>query len=135
MPAFASTDELNAIMKELWICIASDQRIAGKLLQSRLIVRFEYTDPEGQLTLDASSGHTLEVYAGSSDLVPTVEMHMKAEVANAFWMGKLNVPAAFVAGKIRSKGPVHKVLALIPIIEPAKNIYPIVVSTVRGSAA
>src|SRR5258708_5778518 len=114
MEVFASTDELNAIMKKLWTDIANHEEMSGKLLQSRLIVRFKYTNPNGQITIDGSDGKKLNIYVGECDLEPNIEMMMKAEVANDFWTGKLNVPAALVSGKIKSHGPVHRALALLP---------------------
>jgi putative sterol carrier protein len=135
MHAFGNTDELHRIMEGLWNHIAEDGAMSQQLVKTQLIVRFNYTEPEGQLTVDASDGHTLKVYVGKCDLEAHIEMTMKAEVANEFWSGALNVPAAFVAGKIRTRGPVQKVLALIPVIGPARSLYPAVVQRVKDKAA
>ena len=59
---------------------------------------------------------------------PIVEMAMKADVAHDFWLGKVNVPFAIVSGKIMARGPVAKALQLLPVIKPAFDIYPNVIS-------
>ena len=55
---------------------------------------------------------------------------MKADVAHEFWMGKVNVPMAIMSGKIVSKGPTPKALALLPAIKPAYAMYPQVLQEV-----
>lgn len=132
---FENTDELNAIMQKLWTYIKENKRMSDQLLKSRLIVRFKYNNPDGQLTVDASNGRELDVTVGDCDAKADVEMRMNAEVANEFWSGKLNLPAALISGKIKSIGPVHRALALIPVVKPARAIYPHVVSRVKDKAA
>lgn len=124
MPVFSNTEELYKIMTELWKRIGEDSIMAPQLLKSKLIVQFHYRDPEGRLTVDCSDGQKLTVYTGESNVKPIVEMFMKTDVAHQFWLGKVNVPMAILSGKIISKGPVNKALALLPIIKPAFAIYP-----------
>lgn len=124
MPFYANTDELHRVMKHLWDAIAEDPEISKKLLQSRLIVQFTYREPEGRVVVDCSDGKEMKVYAGETPVKPVIEMAMKSDVAHEFWLGKVNVPLAIISGKIVSKGPVNKALALLPAIKPAFDIYP-----------
>jgi len=135
MQAFASTNELYVIMRNLWNQIKANKKMSDQLLRSRLIVRFKYRDPDGQLTIDGSNGKELEFYFGDCNLTPDVEMSMKSDVANQFWLGGLNVPAAMLAGRIASRGPVHRALALLPVVKPAFSIYRAVRSNAKGKAA
>jgi len=135
MPIFASTEELNEVMWNLWTRIKADPAMAGQLLRSRLCVRFYYRDPEGRLTLDCSDGKEMKIYIGESQLKPIVEMFMKSDIAHDFWLGKVNVAYAIVSGKIVSKGPVNKVLSLLPVIKPAYGIYPEVFETAKQKLA
>ncbi|HEY9791623.1 MAG TPA: SCP2 sterol-binding domain-containing protein [Candidatus Obscuribacterales bacterium] len=124
MAYFSSTDELNRVMDMLWHKIKSDPGMSHKLLESKLIVQFKYRDPDGLLTIDCSSGQDMDIIIGTTTLKPVVEMSMKADVAHEFWLGKVNVPLAIMSGKIVSKGPTPKALALLPVIKPAYALYP-----------
>ncbi len=135
MKTFSSTQELYSIMRSLWTRIGSHEKIAPKLLRSRLVVRFVFDNPEGELLIDGRDGKELKVHTGGAGPEPDVEMSMDAEVANEFWRGRLNVPEALIAGRIRSRGPVHRALALLPALKPAFSFYPAVVDSVKGKAA
>ncbi|MGH9551730.1 MAG: SCP2 sterol-binding domain-containing protein, partial [Terriglobales bacterium] len=114
--------------------IKADQRMSDQLLKSRLVVRFVYREPDGVLTVDGSDGEEIRVYAGACDIKPTIEMAMKADVAHNFWLGKENPAMALISGKMSSKGPVNKALALLPVVRPAFQIYPTVVEDFKKSA-
>lgn len=124
MAVYASTEELNAIMHELWTAIANDAQMGPKLLQSKMIAQFHYREPDGRVTVDCSGGDEIKIYTGDCDIKPIVEMFMKSDVAHEFWLGKVGVPVAILTGKIVSKGPVNQALALLPVIKPAFDLYP-----------
>ncbi len=127
MTFFNDTDELGTVMKELWNAINDDAQIRDPLLKSKLIVRFHYREPDGQITIDCSNGESMIIEWGDCEKQPVVEMFMQADVAHKFWMGKVNVPMYLLNGKMVAKGPVNKALALLPAIKPAFKKYPGVV--------
>lgn len=124
MAIFNSTEELYVVMEELWNWIKTNPEISTELLKSKLIVRFVYKNPDGSLTIDGSDGKELRVTSGDCDLKPDVIMQMQSDLAHQFWLGKVNVPVALISGKIVSRGPVNKALALLPVVKPAWQIYP-----------
>jgi SCP-2 sterol transfer family len=124
MAFFTNTDELNHVMDMLWHKIKADDSMSKRLLESKLIVQFKYRDPDGLLTVDCSNGSDMKIIIGTTGLKPVVEMSMKADIAHEFWLGKVNVPLAIMSGKIVSKGPTPKALALLPVIKPAYEMYP-----------
>jgi hypothetical protein len=126
MAYFANSDELDRVMELLWNRIKSDPDMSKKLLDTKLIVQFKYREPESKLTIDCSDGQEMKIITGATNLKPVIEMSMKADMAHEFWLGKVNVPLAIMSGKITSKGPTPKALALLPVIKPAYSIYPIV---------
>lgn len=133
MSVFSSTDELQQVMQELWNEIRVSPEMAEKLIASRLIVQFRYREPEGLMTIDCSDGEEMKIIAGHTDVKPHIEMSMKADIAHDFWLGKVNVPMALMMGKIVSRGPTPKALALLPVIKPAYQIYPRVLDS-RGKS-
>lgn len=57
------------------------------------------------------------------DLIPDVEMGMNADVAHRFWLGKVNLMVAITKGDIKVKGPIPKIMKLLPIIRDSYAIY------------
>jgi putative sterol carrier protein len=134
MSIFNDTQHLYLVMEELWSRIKADNDMSSRLLKSKLIVRFHYKEPDGWLTVDGSDGKEIKVSIGHNDLVPDVEMFMKADVAHHFWLGKENPALALLTGKMQSKGQVNKALALLPVLKPAFQIYPTVLEDLEKSA-
>ncbi len=127
MAVFSSTEELYVVMEELWAWIKNNPEMSTELLKSKLVVRFIYKDPDGCLTIDGSDGEELRIICGDCDLKPDVLMQMQSDFAHQFWLGKVNVAGALISGKIVSKGPVNKALALLPAVKPAWLVYPEIV--------
>lgn len=124
MSVFADSEELLQIMTKLWQQIKADKLMSEQLVTSKLIVQFRYFEPNAVLTIDCSDGKELKIITGETDIKPTIEMSMKANLAHEFWLGKVNLPLAILTGKITSKGPTPKALALLPVIRPSYNLYP-----------
>jgi hypothetical protein len=127
MSVFADTDQLYSVMRELWKQIEADSAMSEALLKTRLIVRFRYREPEGFITIDGSDGENLRITLGDCDATPIVEMSMKSDVAHNFWLGRENPALSLLTGKMVSRGPVNRALALLPLIKPAFNLYPRIV--------
>ena len=49
---------------------------------------------------------------------------MKADLAHKFWFGKVNLLTALTTRKIVAKGPIPKILKLLPTIQPLYKMYP-----------
>jgi hypothetical protein len=124
MAHFANTEELNKVMEMLWEKIKAHPEMSKQLISTKLIVQFKYREPDGMLTIDCSDGENMHIITGKTTIKPVIEMSMKADMAHEFWLGKVNVPMAIMSGKISSKGPTPKALALLPAIKPAYGIYP-----------
>ena len=50
-------------------------------------------------------------------------MTMDADVAHRFWLGKVNVTIAIARGQIKTRGPVAKILKLVPLVKPVFPRY------------
>jgi hypothetical protein len=50
-------------------------------------------------------------------------MALTADTAHRFWLGKVNVTVALARGQITAKGPVAKILRLVPLVEPSFTRY------------
>lgn len=118
-------------MEDLWRLLLLDKSIYAALLSSGIDdIRFNYGD-EGYLELvkvtrGADRTPIIVVFTNQDEgglATVEVELFMSAAFAHSFWLGKENPTRALLQGKIKAKGPVEKVLKLLPVIKPAFEIY------------
>ena len=126
MPVFKDAAQLYDVLGALFVRLKDDPVMGPAVLKSGLVIRFKYSEPESEITIDASKA-PVELCFGPCDRKPTVDMSMKADTAHQFWLGKVNLVAALTRGTIVAKGPVPAIMKLLPVITPAYKIYPAVV--------
>ena len=68
-------------------------------------------------------GEDGRVDLGHTALEPEVIMTMEADTAHKFWLGKVNVTVALARGQMKAKGPVAKILKLVPLTKPVFPRY------------
>ncbi|OQY01412.1 MAG: hypothetical protein B6I22_14495 [Desulfobacteraceae bacterium 4572_123] len=123
MGVFENSEKFEAVLGGFFKLVANTPIVADKLLKSKLIIRFNYTDPDLILVIDCS-GDAVDVRAGDTNTKATVEMKMKADIAHKFWFGKVNLTMALTRRQMVAKGPVPKILKLLPAIKPTYAMYP-----------
>jgi putative sterol carrier protein len=96
MPVFKDAAEVDAYIGEIFRQATADETLGQKF-------------PNRSITF------------GEQGPTPNVELFMKADVAHRFWLGKVNIAAALAKGDMRAKGPIPKVLKLVPL---AKQLFP-----------
>lgn len=127
MSLFPSADDVYRCIGGLMVGARNHAQLGPKVKASQLIIRFEYTNPESAITIDAQNpeeGYNFNVIFGDIDIKPNVLMTMTADVAHQFWLGKVNLTAALTRGQIKAKGPIQEILKLLPAIQPAYAMYP-----------
>ena len=129
MGVFKDSSHLQDVLGGFFELLAKDSNVGPKLLQSKLIIKFIYREPELSITIDLSNGTQAEFTFNDNVKKPTVEMSMKADVAHKFWMGELNLVMALARREMVAKGPVPKILQILPIIKPAYKLYPDYIKT------
>jgi len=123
MGLFESSEKFEEMLAGFFRQLAETPAIADKLLASKLIIRFSYSDPDVVLLIDCS-GDRLEIRSGDTDTKATVDMSMSADIAHKFWFGKVNLMAALTRKQMVAKGPIPKILKLLPAIKPSYAMYP-----------
>jgi putative sterol carrier protein len=124
MAVFESSEVLEAVLFNFFKEIGENRDIAEKLMNHKVILRFNYTEPDLAITIDCSQADHPEVFVNNPDIKPEIELWMNADTAHKFWLGKVNLVAAITKGQIKVKGSVPKLLMLLPAITPAYKIYP-----------
>lgn len=119
MAVFTDEDEVCTYLGGIFRRGLEKEGLADKLAGSGVVLRVHYTDPDAVVTVDMPN-KVVEAGA-SSTAVPNVELFMSADMGNRFWLGKVNLTVAMAKGTVRAKGPVAKLIKLIP---QAKNLFP-----------
>ncbi len=123
MAVFESGKKFEEVLGGFFNLLGDTPLVADKLLKSDLIIRFNYTDPDCVLVIDCS-GDKIDVRPGDTETKAIVEMKMKTDIAHKFWYGKVNLTMALARRQMVAKGPVPKILKLLPAIKPSYAMYP-----------
>jgi hypothetical protein len=120
---FKDEKDVYAFIGRLFQELADDPELAPKFRRADTIVQYQMRDPDSQITVDMRPGRDIQVDLGQSDLDPEVVMSLTADTAHGFWLGKVNVTTALARGEIKARGPVAKVLRLVPLVQPTFPRY------------
>ncbi len=123
MAYFKDADEVYRFIGRLFQDLADDEDLAPKFRNANTIVQYRYSDPESVITLKLIEGEEGDVDLGETDMEPEVVMSMDADTAHRFWLGQVNVTVALARGQIKAKGPVAKILKLVPLVKPVFPRY------------
>ena len=86
-------------------------------------MQYQYREPESQITVKMIEGEDGQVDCGDTTMEPEVVMTMDADTAHRFWLGQVNVTVALARGQMKAKGPVAKILKLVPLVKPVFPRY------------
>ena len=123
MAYFTSEQDVYDTLGKLFVDMVDDDDLFGKFRKSNTIVQYRFHDPESQITVRMKEDEEPKVDLGTTDLQPEVTMTMDADTAHRFWLGQVNVTVALARGQIKAKGPVAKVLRLVPLARPVFPRY------------
>ena len=97
--------------------------IQRKMAEMGLIVKFVWRDPQLSLTLDFTQD-PFRVYANDETINPTATFTLTADNGHKFWHGQINLAKALTTKTIVARGPIPKILKLLPVIKPLYTRYP-----------
>ena len=123
MPVFKDAEQMYDCIGAVLDFLREDEKASVAFRKSGLIIRFKYSDPDGEITIDGSQD-PITLNCGPCDRKPIVDMTMSADTAHQFWLGKLNLVAALNRGTMTAKGPIPSIMKLLPAITPAYKQYP-----------
>jgi hypothetical protein len=123
MAVFENQEVFREVLVGFFNLLGDTPQIADKLRASKMVIRFIYSDPDLVVVVDCSGDH-VDVRPDDMDTKVIVEMSMKADIAHKFWFGKVNLTMALTRRQMVAKGPVPKILKLLPAIKPSYAMYP-----------
>ena len=100
----------------------ADPEIGPQTKEAGLTIRFHFTDPDSFIYVDFAEG---KVLFGDDvrGVEPAIKMGMKADDANKFWLGKMNLVMAMAKGQVRAQGSIPEMLKMLPLAKPLYARY------------
>ncbi|MEK6228381.1 MAG: SCP2 sterol-binding domain-containing protein [Actinomycetota bacterium] len=123
MAYFKDEDEVYEFIGALFADLATDEELGPKFRKANTIVQYRYSNPDSVITVKMIDGEDGQVDLGDTQLEPEVVMTMEADTAHKFWLGKVNLTVALARGQMKAKGPVAKILKLVPLVKPVFPRY------------
>jgi hypothetical protein len=120
---FQNDQEVYDTIGKLFEDLRDDAELFPKFQNADTIVRYEFREPDSQITVKMLAGEPGQVDFGPSEMEPEVTMSMEADTAHRFWLGKVNITVALARGQIKAQGPVAKILKLVPLVKPVFPRY------------
>jgi putative sterol carrier protein len=118
---FKDQQEVYDYIGRLFQELADDDELGPKFRKADTIVQYQFHEPEAQITVKMLDDQEGQVDLGDTTMDPEVVMSMDADTAHRFWLGKVNVTVALARGQMKAKGPVAKILKLVPLV---KSVFP-----------
>jgi len=120
MAVFESTDKMYDVLGGLFKKLLADPDFGPKYVKSNITIHFIINDPAGDLWVSNEG----EVICGSADIKADIEMKLSGDTCHKFWLKQVTMPVALAKRLIKVKGPMPKVLKLLPLLKPAYEAYP-----------
>jgi hypothetical protein len=123
MPYFKDAEDVYANLGRLFEDVLADEELGPRFHATDTVVQYRMRRPDSQLTLRTLENDDLRVDFGVTELRPEVVLAMDADTAHRLWLGKVNVTVALARGQISARGPVAKILQLVPLLKPVRSRY------------
>jgi putative sterol carrier protein len=123
MPYFKDAGEVYTYIGGMFDDLAGDEDLEPRFRTANVIVQYRLSNPEAQITVCTREDRDTRIDKGETAMEPEVVMTMDADTAHEFWLGKLSVTVALARGQMQAKGPVAKILKLVPLLKPAFPLY------------
>lgn len=125
--AFADSAEVSKYIGGIFEQAFADPEIGPKLAETGIVLAFDFTDPEAVVIVDAPNKAVYSGRAGNPE--PGATMSMTADLGNAYWQGKVNLPLAMAKKKVKVDGNVAGLLKLAPL---GKKLYPTYIERLKA---
>ncbi|MCA9898539.1 MAG: SCP2 sterol-binding domain-containing protein [Ardenticatenaceae bacterium] len=125
--AYQNETQLYGYLQELFGRVEADMpQATDSLLKAKLCIRFNVSDPEAGLVINAKERPLHIEYGRSNNHKPDLDVDITGEALHQILLGQLSLTKAVGSKKVKPKGPVWKVMALADLFYHAQKIYPAV---------
>ena len=120
MPTFENAEKMLEMLVPLWEYVISETEFGPKLKEYDISYKFIIKDPNAYLWV----GHDKVVTGDEANQDAVITMELSGDTVHNFWLKKIKLPVALATRKIKSKGPIPKVLKILPYLKPVYEQYP-----------
>jgi putative sterol carrier protein len=121
MAIFKNREIVEKMFGEIWSKMVHETEFGPDLKKNDISIFFTVKDPEVVMYVD-ENGPLFGDDAKAK--TPVVTMAMSGDNVHKFWLRKLNITKAMALLQIRTKGPITKVLQILPLLKPGQEMYP-----------
>jgi hypothetical protein len=124
MAYFKDADDVYATLGRFLQEMVADPDLAPALKRADTTFQLRLRQPDSIVTVGAPhEDQPAHVDLGDTALQPEVVLQMDADTAHRFWLGDVNVAVALARGDVRARGPVAKILKIVPLVKPGFTRY------------
>jgi putative sterol carrier protein len=121
MGYFKDADEVYEYIGGVFRKAGEDPEVGPKLRAANITMQLHYSDPDASLLVRFAEPY--EVIDGGEDESADVKMSMPADIAHRYWRGEYNFAVGLAKGQVKAKGPISKILKLVPVTKPLFPLY------------
>lgn len=120
MTVFKDTQHMYAVLEDLWNYVIRETECGQKMKEYDVSYKFLIKEPNGTLYVD----HEKVLIGDEANKNAVINMELSGETVHKFWLKQIQLPVALATRKIKSKGPIPKVLKMLPFLKPVYENYP-----------
>ena len=120
MAVFKDADQMHEMLGSLWKHVISETEFGPKLEDYGITFKFVLSDPGGYIWVS----HDKVLTGEEANQPGVITMELSGDTTHNFWLKKISLPVALATRKIKSKGPIPKVLKILPFLKPVYEKYP-----------
>jgi hypothetical protein len=121
MAIFKDRETAEKLFLEFWQQLIQEYKLGDEFKKNEISILFEINDLDLVMFVD-ENGPQFGDEARSKK--PVVTMKMSGDMVHKYWLNKVNIPMALAMRHIKAKGPVNKVLQILPMFKPGQKLYP-----------
>jgi hypothetical protein len=111
-------DTIGAFLEQ----ITKDEDLRPKFVGADTSFHIIYSDPDCDMLVDCTIDPPVVTMA-PGEVKSEIELAMAADDGHQFWLGNLNMALALAKNKVKVKGPISKIMKLLPAMRPAFPKY------------
>ena len=120
MPVFRDEEQIYEVFGGLWSEVLAESKLSEKLRKTKLTMKFILKDPEGCMWI----AHDRVLTGSEADQDASITMELPTDMAHEFWLDKLNLGSALSSNEVKVRGPLPKLMGLLPMLKFVYKKYP-----------
>jgi len=120
MAVFKDAEKMYEVLGGVFKFVLTKTEFGSKMKEYDVTYKFIMHEPEGFIWVS----HDTVLTGKAADKDGVITMELSGDTAHKFWLKQLSLPVALATKKIKSKGPIPKVLKMLPYLKPIYEKYP-----------